>query len=93
MTQRAAVAVSCLMFYHLVRTHHAPPAFKYASLAALSAMACVEKLGSIMNLVAVERDWVVVIANNEETVLAGLPSKSSSCPNKRAFQSFPLQNR
>lgn len=43
-------------------------------LAALSIIACVEKLCAVMNLVAVERDWVVVVAGEEEGNLRRLNS-------------------
>ena len=72
MTQRIAVAISCIIFYYSIKSGPASPAIRYCLLAVLSALACVEKLGSIMNLVAVERDWVVVIAAEEESLLAGL---------------------
>ena len=35
----------------------------------MAALACIEKLCSIMNLVAIERDWVVVIAENSQCEL------------------------
>lgn len=36
------------------------------SLAALSLLACVEKLSSLMNTISIERDWVIVIAQGVE---------------------------
>lgn len=71
MAQRVAVAISCLIFYRLVKTDTTSSAVEYSALAVLSALACIEKLGAIMNLVAVERDWVVVIASDDEAYLSG----------------------
>lgn len=34
-------------------------------LALLSGLACIEKLGAIMNTVSVERDWVVMVAQGD----------------------------
>ncbi|KAF8531418.1 Ferroporti-1 [Gautieria morchelliformis] len=60
--QRAAVAVSCLCFWALATNSLIIPRVQSMILVLLVFLACVEKLCSIMNLVAVERDWVVVIA-------------------------------
>ena len=40
-------------------------------LAAVTVLACVEKLCSIMNMVSVERDWVVTIAESDQSILRG----------------------
>ncbi|KAK8153825.1 Ferroporti-1 [Phyllosticta citrichinensis] len=60
--QRVAVAAGCVVFLAMGR-------WRWWAMAALFAgnvaLACVEKLGIVGNLVAVERDWVIVIA--EET--------------------------
>lgn len=58
--QRAAVAVSCLILFTLERGWLDPrsPGVTAMSLVAVTGLACVEKLASIVNLVAVERDWV-----------------------------------
>lgn len=45
------------------------------TLGILIPLACVEKLCSIMNLVAIERDWVVVIAENSQCGLDVLNSQ------------------
>jgi iron-regulated transporter 1 len=58
--QRLAVAASCIIFYILL----ARPPVTWASSDAIAMFAvailaaCAEKLCSIMNLVAVEKDWV-----------------------------------
>jgi len=57
-TQRIAVAASCVGFWLLLMDESMSPNARFAILAALAILACVEKLGSVMNLVAVERDWV-----------------------------------
>ncbi|KAF2500349.1 iron-regulated transporter [Lophium mytilinum] len=73
--QRLVVSVSCLGFWFLITRRSIPPFWKFGLLAFLSALACVEKLSSIMNLVAVERDWVVVIAEGHEPTLRELNSQ------------------
>ena len=60
--QRTAVIVSCAGFFTLgsgwlTGTWYMPIIFTL-----VAALACVEKYYSIMNLVAIERDWVVVVA-------------------------------
>ena len=70
--QRAAVALSCAILYLMSRFEDLGLVIKYALLALLAVVACVEKLCSIMNLVAVERDWVVVIAEGDDAKLRGL---------------------
>lgn len=37
-------------------------------------MACIEKLAAIMNLVSVERDWVIVVARSDTTALRSMIS-------------------
>jgi iron-regulated transporter 1 len=37
----------------------------------LSLLACVEKLSSVINTISVERDWVVVISQNNSDDLQG----------------------
>jgi len=56
--QRLAVAVSCLFFYILTIRTPPGPGGDVGMLALLSALACIEKLCSIMNMVSVEKDWV-----------------------------------
>lgn len=45
------------------------------ALAILIPLGCVEKISSIMNLVAIERDWVVVIAENSQCGIKTLNSQ------------------
>ena len=71
--QRVAVILSCLLFWFIMsieRFNH--PALKPALLGIVCLLACVEKLCSVMNLVAVERDWVVVISENTDCELGVL---------------------
>ncbi|KAJ0163302.1 Solute carrier family 40 member 2 [Colletotrichum tanaceti] len=70
--QRLAVSASCVILYVLLR---GPPLGEYGRpglLALLSLLACVEKLYSIINMVSVEKDWVVVLAKGDTEVLANL---------------------
>lgn len=41
------------------------------ALSTLSVLACVEKLGSVLNTISVERDWVVTVASGDEKQLKG----------------------
>ncbi|KAJ5329630.1 iron-regulated transporter [Penicillium brevicompactum] len=70
--QRLAVAASCAIFYLLKVSTQMPRGLNISLLVALACLACVEKLCSIMNLVAVERDWVVVVAGNNHEICAHL---------------------
>ncbi|KAH7160782.1 hypothetical protein EDB81DRAFT_839257 [Dactylonectria macrodidyma] len=56
--QRASVAASCIVFFVLGRAQHTAQALRASLLALLAVMACVEKLAAMMNVVAVERDWL-----------------------------------
>lgn len=57
--QRLATVLSCALFYLLaVNDRNWGTGGKYGVVAVLVAMACVEKLCAIMNLVAIEKDWV-----------------------------------
>ena len=56
--QRIAVILSSVIFVVLSRRVVAFPGFEELLLGLLIVLACVEKICSIMNLVAVERDWV-----------------------------------
>ena len=62
--QRGAVILSCFGFWALSTDASDLPGFGPSLIAMLVLLACVEKLCSIMNLIAIERDWVVVIADN-----------------------------
>ncbi|KAG6915290.1 hypothetical protein DXG01_012268 [Tephrocybe rancida] len=69
--QRFAVALSCIGFWVLKKDLIASESVRIAVLTALALLACVEKLGSVMNTVAVEKDWVVVVASNTTIELRG----------------------
>lgn len=56
--QRLAVATSCALFYLLLVKTPITQMVDIALLATLAVLACIEKLGSVMNLISVERDWV-----------------------------------
>lgn len=61
--QRLVTVVSCALFYLLaVNDRTWGLGGKYGLVAVLVAMACVEKLCAIMNLVAIEKDWVSIVA-------------------------------
>ncbi|RSM15094.1 hypothetical protein CDV31_005175 [Fusarium ambrosium] len=67
--QRIVVAASCAIFYILL---HGLPANSPAGLGLLllaTLFACIEKLCSIMNLVSLEKDWVVVVAEKDPEAL------------------------
>ncbi|KAK4172372.1 Ferroporti-1 [Triangularia setosa] len=70
--QRLVVSSSCLIFYALARGLLSSVHAKTGVLALAALLACVEKLCAIMNLVAVERDWVVVIAEKDQGALRRL---------------------
>ncbi|KAB8226727.1 Ferroporti-1 [Aspergillus novoparasiticus] len=67
--QRIVVAASCLIFYLLAIELPVLSGIDNILLVALALLACSEKLCSIMNLVSVERDWVVVVAGNDHDSL------------------------
>ncbi|KAL2429945.1 Solute carrier family 40 member 2 [Exophiala dermatitidis] len=72
-SQRLGVAMSCLIFALLFRYKAVlSPIFVTVLLGLLVVLACLEKLGSITNTVSVERDWVVVIAGEDEAFLQAL---------------------
>jgi len=60
--QRLVVAGSCVIFYLLSIGLNMPRGSKEGLLALLTILACVEKLCAIMNLVSVERDWVMFLS-------------------------------
>ncbi|EFX03779.1 abhydrolase domain containing protein 12 [Grosmannia clavigera kw1407] len=71
--QRVAVIASCGLFWLLLRANRSGSASLISSsspssylLIPLVVTACVEKLCAIMNLVAVERDWIVVLTRGDE---------------------------
>ena len=73
--QRGAVILSCLGFWALSTEIWEIPGFKPLLMAMLVLLACVEKLSSIMNLIAIERDWIVVVAENSQCGLEVLNSQ------------------
>ena len=74
--QRAAVLLSCAVLGTMVllRDRIVTP-LRYSLLAPLVVLACIEKLGAITNLVSVERDWVVAIANADGLLLRTMNSQ------------------
>ncbi|RJE26723.1 iron-regulated transporter [Aspergillus sclerotialis] len=74
-SQRLAVAASCIILWVLAKGYAEQSLHRGLLLAVLAVLACVEKLGSIMNFIAVEKDWVVVIARDDEEILKGLNSR------------------
>ncbi|TXC11445.1 hypothetical protein FocTR4_00006431 [Fusarium oxysporum f. sp. cubense] len=71
-SQRLVVAASCVIFFILSRVESPSDELRVGLLAALIFMACVEKLAAIMNLVSVERDWVIVVARSDTTALRSI---------------------
>ena len=67
--QRLVVAGSCVVFYLLSINLHFSNLITNILLGLLISLACIEKLCAIMNLVAVERDWVVIMAADDERSL------------------------
>ncbi|OAQ58763.2 iron-regulated transporter [Pochonia chlamydosporia 170] len=73
--QRLAVAGSCTIFYVLAANLPLGPSGRAGMLVLVTFFACIEKLCSIMNLVSVEKDWVVVIAENDPEALSLINSQ------------------
>ncbi|GAB1319299.1 Solute carrier family 40 member [Madurella fahalii] len=67
--QRLVVAASCVVFYILSIKLPLGRGKENGMLMLLSLLACVEKLCSIMNLISVEKDWVVVVAGKNNAAL------------------------
>ncbi|OIW24970.1 hypothetical protein CONLIGDRAFT_656778 [Coniochaeta ligniaria NRRL 30616] len=63
--QRVAVAASCGLFWLMLERPLSTEALR-GLFAATVVLACVEKLSAGVNLVSVERDWVVVITEGNE---------------------------
>ena len=61
--QRIPVATSCLIFVAL-RTARGSAAINLVLFSTLVVLACPEKLASIANTVAVERDWVSLVISD-----------------------------
>lgn len=76
-SQRVAVGLSSLLLLSMQKL----PSVKQSSsislwlLCPLCLLAGMEKLGSVLNTIAVERDWVVVIANGDDDRLTKLNSQ------------------
>merc|ERR1712093_66665 len=70
--QRIVVATSCVLFYILAIHLPLGRGGKTGMLVALSFLACIEKLCSIMNLISVEKDWLVVVCRKDQTALRAL---------------------
>ncbi|KAJ4180725.1 hypothetical protein NW759_017231 [Fusarium solani] len=67
--QRVVVAASCAIFYVLLKGLPAGSPVGLGLLVVATLFACMEKLCSIMNLVSVEKDWVVVVAEKDPEAL------------------------
>lgn len=73
--QRASVVLSCLGFGALSTGSLGFPGVRMFLMAVLVLLACVEKLCSIMNVIAIERDWVVVVSTSSQCGLEVLNSQ------------------
>ncbi|KAL2016493.1 hypothetical protein VTK56DRAFT_3456 [Thermocarpiscus australiensis] len=67
--QRLVVAISCVIFYILAIGLPLRRGTETGMLMLLSFLACIEKLCSIMNLVSIEKDWVIVVADKKHAAL------------------------
>ncbi|PTB36456.1 hypothetical protein M441DRAFT_51191 [Trichoderma asperellum CBS 433.97] len=67
--QRLVVAASCAVFYILAVDTQFSSGVRAGLVAVVTFFACVEKLCSILNLVSVEKDWVVVVSERNPEVL------------------------
>ena len=65
--QRMAVGTSCGIFWTLYKREELGPKLRTSFFVVLVLFACIEKLCSVMNLIAVERDWVVVISQDDSS--------------------------
>ncbi|KAK7932410.1 hypothetical protein PG985_003122, partial [Apiospora marii] len=70
--ERLAVALSCAIFILLVLRGSLGSHGEAGLLALLAFLACIEKLCSTLNLISIEKDWVIVIAGNDEAALRSL---------------------
>jgi len=64
-----------MLFWALYRFSWITPTARWALFAALTLLSCVEKPCSVLNLVSIERDWVVVIAGGDEDNLRALNAR------------------
>ena len=70
------MVISCVAYFTTaVMMWVSSGALMPVALGVLIPLACVEKLCSIMNLVAIERDWVIVISENSQCQLKALNSQ------------------
>ncbi|KAJ4269996.1 hypothetical protein NW762_001669 [Fusarium torreyae] len=74
-SQRLVVAASCAIFLVLSKVQALSHELRIGLLAVLILMACIEKLAAIMNLVSVERDWVIVVAHSGTSALRTMNSQ------------------
>ncbi|KAF5018440.1 hypothetical protein F66182_9577 [Fusarium sp. NRRL 66182] len=74
-SQRLVVAASCVIFLVLSKVKSLSHELRIGLLAALIFMACIEKLAAIMNLVSVERDWVIVVSGSDSAALRTMNSQ------------------
>ncbi|KAJ5801084.1 uncharacterized protein N7518_003152 [Penicillium psychrosexuale] len=63
--QRLVVAASCVIFYLLAIGLPMTRVANTCLLVILTLLACFEKLCSVLNLVSVEKDWVLIIAGED----------------------------
>ena len=73
--QRGAVTLSCVGCWALSTGIIDFPGSRPVLVAMLILLACVEKLCAIMNIIAIERDWVIVIAESSPCGLQVLNSQ------------------
>ncbi|KAG7005231.1 hypothetical protein G7Y79_00021g050980 [Physcia stellaris] len=73
--QRVAVIASCLLFWVMSTNNIRLAWFKPVLFGVVCVFACAEKICAVMNLVAVERDWVVVISESTGCELTVLNSQ------------------
>lgn len=79
-SQRVAVALSCALLLAMTQLEslRRSDVSSYSALAVLAVLACVEKLAAVMNTISVERDWVVIIAHDDEEHLRSILRKHSA---------------
>ncbi|KAH6604242.1 hypothetical protein Trco_007688 [Trichoderma cornu-damae] len=70
--QRLVVAGSCSVFYVLAADIPLSPGVRAGLLAVAAFFACVEKPCSVLNLVSVEKDWVVVVSGGNSEALQAM---------------------
>ena len=64
--QRLAVGISCGIFWALLVKTELEGKLKTGLFTVIVILACAEKVCSVMNLVSVERDWIVVISQGQD---------------------------